>query len=639
MFGALTNHLEETMRKSFLFLGLVALCLSASSSAQAQIFQNTNSSCENEQVLNTATNTDSTISIACRNYKEDANFNSDNFVDCAAAVGDAISTPEEIISVLMNKGSSATSCASGTGDQFDTPLNYLLGGVTNRGVLSNIVVGSLNPTSSPFSDLAVALVEGGRGGASHISSAYSQSGGGFGADGSDLGSNNAIWQTAITQRGVQSNQAQRSLALMDCNGDGLMDSVTAVIDSGNFDQVFLNVNVNGGSGLVDITGASASFATGIVGTVDKGNTAVVSVGDFNGDGSPDIAVLGSMGVGLANTHETLEICVNNGACSFTCTNANGINIEAAHSNVPIGARSMVAGFFNDDDILDVAITEPNLALGSRGIHYYFGNGDGTFAAGGSHVSFPSATGLGNDADPRVITAGCFNNDNQTDTATTYETSFSGTAFTQRGDVQVVTSDGAGGLNAPVALTINPPAGFGSIDVSGIAAADFDNQGGDDIIALASSTNGNPRTDAYIFMNALETIVANAGADITSDNEAVTLSGSCAVNPADATAKFATTWEIVTPKSGATLTNATTLTPTLTASVPGTYTLRLTCRTRCKDVATDTVNVTVGELLLEGDGRLGHPGCMLNPLAPVSFSGIVMMFSGLGVLWSVRRKRK
>jgi len=631
------------MKKSLFIFSLILLCFAFLNKAHAQEFQNSNTACESELVLCSSTSLScgagGATSIRCKNASATADFNGDSFVDCAASAPGrtAISTPEPVAaSVLINKGASATNCSSGTGSQFNTSLDYSFSSFTgaSSGNFGSIVVGDIN--GSAFSDMEIPAIIGGS--FHSAATAPSGAGGGFGADESAITTTAVNWQSGA-QTISNTSQMDKTQALIDCNGTGgPLDLAIPVAESSPISEFFLNVLLNSGTGLAAV---SSSIDTTLADGSSGNGIASIAVGDFNNDNIPDVAIV--TGSSTHNVNNFLIIGINNGSCGFTFPATARVNLPATHglgAGADVLPTSIAVGDFNGDGNLDVVVTEGASLAAGRGVHYYFGNGGSSTTlafTSNTHVAF---TGNPIDGSPTAITTGCFNNDNVVDVAATYI----GPGTGGTGNVRVINSDGAGGLSSPLSLGF--PAGTfvvaGGSAINGIDAADFDKQGGDDIIAIGTDFNDQSRRKAYVFMNALETIVASAGADQTTTSDVVQLTGTCAMNPADSTAVFAPTWTIVSPAAGGTLTNTTTLTPTLTVTTPGTYTVRLTCRSRCTDTAAATTNVTVttaGGLFLEGDGVIGHGGCMMNSLAPFSISGMLMMFSGLGVLWSFRRQKK
>ncbi len=143
-----------------------------------------------------------------------------------------------------------------------------------------------------------------------------------------------------------------SLAIGDFNGDG------------NPDLAVPNSNLNGsaGPGTVSILLSKGDgtlqphvdYVTGV-------DPLSLAAGDFNGDGKPDLAVVNFQ-------DNTVSILLGNGDGTFQ-----------THVDFPVGflPRTIATGDFNRDGKLDIAVAHGNF-LTSFGITVLLGNGDGTF---------------------------------------------------------------------------------------------------------------------------------------------------------------------------------------------------------------------------------------------------------------------
>ncbi len=166
------------------------------------------------------------------------------------------------------------------------------------------------------------------------------------------------------------------VVIADLNADGIPDLVTA--DGSNS----LGVSLGNGVG---------TFQTTVDYTV-PGGTALrgVTVGDFNGDGKPDIAV--TYGGQL-----TIAVFLGNGDGTF----------QSAKTTLFGGSSPTVVGVatadFNGDDKLDVALVD----CGNNTVWTLLGNGDGTFSRATQYPQ-PSQTGQ--------IVTGDFNRDGKADVA-------------------------------------------------------------------------------------------------------------------------------------------------------------------------------------------------------------------------------
>ncbi len=98
----------------------------------------------------------------------------------------------------------------------------------------------------------------------------------------------------------------------------------------------------------------------------------VTVGDFNHDGKPDLAVL-NQGPSGTTPQSSVSVLLGNGNGSFQpAKTANLINTGAATGV----AQSLVVGDFNGDHVLDVAVNTAGRV--GPAVEVMLGNGDGTF---------------------------------------------------------------------------------------------------------------------------------------------------------------------------------------------------------------------------------------------------------------------
>ena len=145
-----------------------------------------------------------------------------------------------------------------------------------------------------------------------------------------LGEGDGAFQTAINTGAGPSPQ---SLAVGDFNGDGTLDMAVANFGEWvNGAQTYTNSSVS-----VLLGKGGGTFQTAV--NYDAGGRSrFVAVGDFNGDGKPDLAVASGLG--------NVSVLLGNGDGSF----GSAVNYSAG--SVP---ESIALGDFNADGKLDFAV--------------------------------------------------------------------------------------------------------------------------------------------------------------------------------------------------------------------------------------------------------------------------------------------
>ena len=261
----------------------------------------------------------------------------------------------------------------------------------------------------------------------------------------DASNNNSVLGTATLSAGTAglnflnsatvpytAVEGDSSVVIGDFNGDGIPD-LAATYPGANALTVLL------GNGDGTFTATSASSATG-------SESLSIAAGDFNGDGALDVVV--------ANYgSNTVTVLLGNGDGTFTATSAN-----PATGSSPI---SIVTGDFNGDGILDIAVANE----GSNTVTVLLGNGDGTFTA-----AFASpATG----SEPQSIATGDFNGDGSQDLAVANYGSNTVTVLLGHGDGTFTTT------STSPATGSNP---------TSIAVGDFNGDGIQDL-AIGNASGG------------------------------------------------------------------------------------------------------------------------------------------------------
>ncbi len=228
--------------------------------------------------------------------------------------------------------------------------------------------------------------------------------------------------------------APRSLIIADFNGDGFPD---IAVTSTGANQVSILLNTGTGSGAF---GAATNIPLG-------GTPKGLAVGDFNGDGHADLAVVNSTAV---LSHVTILLGVGDGTFS-----------PPTNLNVDSGPLDVIANDFNGDGKTDLAIA----CFNTNTADVLLGNGDGTF---GPAASFAAGGG------PYSLVSTDFNGDGKLDLAVVDNTASSVTLLFGAGDGTFQTS--------PVVY----PTGAAP---RALVAADFNGDSRADL-AVANSTDNN-----------------------------------------------------------------------------------------------------------------------------------------------------
>ena len=264
-----------------------------------------------------------------------------------------------------------------------------------------------------------------------------------------------------------------SVAMGDFNGDGVID-LAVVNEADNTVSVLL--------GKSDGTFApQVTYATGL------GPLAIVT-GDFNGDGNLDLAVTNggcilSRDLTLQCDGSTVSILLGNGDGSFRP------HFEYATGNHP---SSVAAGDFNGDGKLDLAITSTQ----GGGVFVLLGNGNGTFQTPLQYAAAGSQSAIVADS---VIVAD-FNGDGKLDLAV-------GGSPVSGSGVSVLLGNGDGTFQAP----LNAPGG------APLAAADFNLDGKLDLFAGGDVLLGNG-DGTFVLYATYPSGSAAAAADLNGDGK-------------------------------------------------------------------------------------------------------------------------
>jgi len=235
------------------------------------------------------------------------------------------------------------------------------------------------------------------------------------------------------------------LALLDANGDGILDAVVGAQDDNS-----LYLHLGQGSGGV---GNGTFGPASLIATLEFSPTGI-AVADYNEDGLLDLAVAGG-GASIAVLRGQGTTGVPNGTFAAPVSVATGTN-----------TRGILAYDFNGDGITDLAVSGSSVKLlYGNGTN---GKGDGTFTPGPSYTA--SST-------PNHLATADFNADGIADIVV---------CNTGASTVSVYLGNGSGGLpNGTFSAGTSVTAGQGP---NTAAIADWDQDGRPDIAVASNNTD-------------------------------------------------------------------------------------------------------------------------------------------------------
>lgn len=233
-----------------------------------------------------------------------------------------------------------------------------------------------------------------------------------------------------------------AIAVGDFNGDGKLDLAVANFCGTVQNPTDCEYHNAGGTVSILLGNGDGTFQPQVVyATNDYPNW--IAVGDFNGDGKPDLVTSN----GYFGEGSTVSVLLNQG---------NGKFGQYTDYGTASGSSSVAVADFNNDGKLDIVTTDQVVGK----VSILLGNGNGTFQG---HVDYPS------DASGAIVVAD-FNGDGNEDIANTSD-----------GFVNVLLGNGDGSFQPLVMY----PAVLGA---KALAAADVNHDGIPDLVATNEAAN-------------------------------------------------------------------------------------------------------------------------------------------------------
>lgn len=247
-----------------------------------------------------------------------------------------------------------------------------------------------------------------------------------------LGNGDGTFQQPLNL-GINS-PAANSLAIGDFNGDGRLDLAAPNV---NFNSISVMLGNGGGA-----FGTESDVALMPINATGPSVAA-----DFNGDGKSDLAVV------QTNTPTGIvSILLGNGDGTFQTSKSSDLDGQ--------GADAIVAGDFNGDGKLDLALLGPTISV-------LLGNGDGTFQA-------PVDTPISANLLSQAFVAADFNGDGKADLA------FASRDNSLNWNVNILLSTGNGSFQTGASYPIAGATG------ASLVAADFNHDGKVDLAFVNGS---------------------------------------------------------------------------------------------------------------------------------------------------------